>query len=99
MFSDLLTRIGMDVTALANTLRELFLSPVWRGALVRVTILNGGTSATLQHGLGRAAQAAAVVASTAAGSFVVDPVTSEDTLTVRASSAVGADVTLTLWVF
>lgn len=99
MFEDLLRRLSMDVTALANKLRELFLSPIWAGKLVNATLLSGQTTVAVLHGLGRPARAAVLVGASAAGAFTVDLVTTSDDVTVRASSAPGADVFLLLWVF
>lgn len=99
MFEDLLRRLQMDVSALANTLLTLFASAVPKGKLTRARILSGGTTAVVTHGLGRPAQGAFVAGASAAGAFTVDLITTTTTLTVRASAAVGSNVDLVLWVF
>jgi hypothetical protein len=99
MFEDLLRRLSLDVSALANTLRLLFASPLWNGRLVTATLLSGQTTVDVIHGLGRPARAALVAGSSAAGAFTVDLVDEAATVTARASSAPGSDVTLLLWVF
>lgn len=99
MFEDLLRRLLMDVSRLANELRSVFESEVVRGALVSAVMPSGSITVVVRHGLGRAAVAAAVVSASAAGAFTVDPVTAVDSVTVRASVAPGANVALLLWVF
>lgn len=99
-FTDLLQRLSLDVTGLANLLRDVLASPIVRGQIVTVVMLSGGTTVTSKHGLGRSAQAAAVIGASAAGAFTVDLVSGTgDSITVRASAAVGSNVTIRLWVF
>lgn len=98
-FDDLLRRLSLDVTGLANKLRTLFDSPVVTGEVVSALIASGGTTAAVKHGLKRVPQGAAVISSSAAGAFTVDLPTTTDSVTVRASAAVGADTTIRLWVF
>lgn len=99
-FEDVLRRLSLDVTGFANQLREVLASPIVRGQLVTVVMLSGGTSVTSKHSLGRAAQAAAIVGASDAGAFTVDLVDGVgDSITVRASSAVGSNVTIRCWVY
>jgi hypothetical protein len=99
-FEDLLRRLSLDVTSLANALRDVLASPIVRGQLVTVVMLSGATTVTSKHSLGRPAQAAAVIGASAAGAFTVDLISGTgDSITVRASSAVGSNVTIRLWVF
>ncbi|HEX6239960.1 MAG TPA: hypothetical protein VFZ61_03665 [Polyangiales bacterium] len=97
-FGDLLRRLSMDVTGFANALRDVLANPAVSSKTVRVTILAGQTTAEVKHGLPRAPLGAAVIGASAAGAYVVDPVTTADRLRVRAGAAVGADTTLTLLV-
>ena len=97
---ELLRGLGFGTVAdLVTALRTVFGSPVVPGKRLDVVILSGGTTATAKHGLGRVAQGAAVVGASSAGAFTVDLVTATDSITVRASSAVGSNVTIRLWVF
>lgn len=101
-FDDLLTRLSLDVTAMANRLREVFESPIVTGRIVSVTIASGATSAQVAHGLGRAYRGAVVVSQSAATELRVDAPTASDVatyLTLRAAAAPGADLTVSLWVF
>lgn len=98
-FDDLLRRLSLDVTGLANALRVVLDSAIVRGQFVTATMLSGGATVLVKHGLGRPARGAVVVGTGAAGAFTVDLVTETHAITVRASAAVGSDVTLKLWVF
>jgi NADPH-dependent curcumin reductase CurA len=98
---ELLRGLGFgSIGDLVTALRSLFASAMVPGKLLDVSIASGATSGTARHALGRVAKGAAVVGSSAAGAFTVDLVTSStDSVTVRASSAVGSTVTVRLWVF
>lgn len=99
MFEQLLRAVNLDVGTLTTLLRRVIESTILRGRLVSATILNGDTSATVPHGLGRAHLGGMVVSQTAAASVYVEPADDTTTVTVTASAAVGADTTITLWVF
>lgn len=98
---ELLVRLNLDVTGLANLLRVVSESPIVTGRIVAATILSADTSALVAHGLGRAYRGAVVVSQSAATELRVDaPSTDAATyLTLRAAAAPGADLTVSLWVY
>lgn len=101
-FKELLTGLGLNLTALTNKLRAVFAFPLLSGKLVSVTLVSGATTATAYHGLERAYRGGFVVNSSTALALTVDPPTATDAaqkVTVRASAAPGANVTLTVLVF
>lgn len=103
-FPELLRRLRFDLTTFANRLDALLQSQSSVVRPVTVVLPAGETSATAEHGLGRAHRGAVIVGMTPPTPGVWpaipdgSPLTTT-TFTVAASSAPGADVTILLWVF
>lgn len=102
-FSELLRRLGLDLTSLSNVLaRVLNASIVRDGRRVTLTLAAGATEASARHGLGRSYQAALLEHADDAltGFHVLPPGGDSSTLvTVAVRAAPSSPVTLSLWVY
>lgn len=100
-FPELLRRLQLDISSLANKLRTLFVHPLLAGRLVSFTLAAGSTTATATHGLGRAYLGGFVVGADTALALVLAPpgATSATTVTLSASVAPASPVTVSAWVF
>lgn len=102
-FSDLLRRLGLDLTTLANQLATVLGHAIVRDARpITVTIAAGATSGSAPHGLGRPYQGAHVQWQSGAlsGLYVAQPGGDSATLvTVGVSAAPVNATTVSLWVY
>lgn len=100
MFDDLLRRLRLDVTGLANTLLVVVNSAIAYGRTVDVVMPSGASTVTAKHGLGRLARGATIVAGGDGTSvYSVAIPTSASSVTVNADTAAAADTAIRLWVF
>lgn len=90
---ELLRRLSLDVTSLADRLRALFYELPLPRRMTTATIVAGATTSTISHGLGRLPLAVVAVPSSPATLGVV---WTASTVTVTASAAPVADLSLTL---
>lgn len=96
-FAELMRRLGVDITTLANTMRVVFGSPLFQAKLISTTALAGTTTTTVPHGLGRLPGGSCVVRIALAGAVAID--FDELNLTVRTLGAPAADMAITVLVF
>lgn len=101
--SELLRRLGLDLTALANVLGRITNASIVRdGRRVQLAFAPGATTATALHGLGRSYQAALL--ETADGPLdgfrcVPAGAGSDRVLTVAVATAPLTTVNLSCWVY
>jgi hypothetical protein len=104
-FGELVRRLGLNLTSLANRLRDLFASPSAVVTEKTVTILAGATTGAVEHGLGRAYRGGVITSQSGAGAtYVLLPTSASitnasTTVTVGVLVAPGADLTVNLWIY